>query len=401
MLELKVVVVGVLIALHSIAAYKPDDPGCTPSPYQVFWNQYGPVFGALDVSRWDITAGNLTQTGVDCDQPNCTAWTQGLWPTIGDNGEVFNGGVPQAANLTAHLENIRATMGGWLPDPEWAGNAVFDFEDWTPVWAQNNNPSWWHGVRYQNLSIALVGAAHPTWNSSQILAAAQEEFEAAAVAFFVQTLQLCRALRPHAAWGFYGLPASAPGPCVANGPDPSPQCGYRNPAAGPALRAENDAIAAVWAASSGIFPSIYIPAGHNTSDWFSRNADYIAGMAEEAARLASTNAPPGSQVPVRPFAWNYYHDGESLLLPADMAASINAPLPAGADGVVLWGSPTPDQNSEMTTYVNSTLGPLALEAVTTDCACAAVNCSGHGACTSPTACRCFPGYSGPRCATGA
>lgn len=117
-------------ALALAAELTRADPGCTPSPFQVYWNNYGPVFQFADLSQWLITSGNVTQTGNDCGQPGCTAWTQGLWPTIDNNGKPVNGGVPQAANLSAHLAALEETIVGWLPDPLWDGNAVFDFENW-------------------------------------------------------------------------------------------------------------------------------------------------------------------------------------------------------------------------------------------------------------------------------
>ena len=44
-----------------------------------------------------------------------------------------NGGVPQAANLSAHLAELRRTVPLFIPDPEWDGMAVFDFEKWTSI----------------------------------------------------------------------------------------------------------------------------------------------------------------------------------------------------------------------------------------------------------------------------
>lgn len=136
------------------------DPGCTPSPYQVYWNQYA-AFATTDVSQWLITPYNATQTGNECNAPNCTAWVQGLWPTLNDKGAPVNGGVPQAGNLSAHLAALSASVVSWIPDPLWAGSAVFDFENWSPTWEDNNGPTWWHSASYQKYSIALVAAAHP------------------------------------------------------------------------------------------------------------------------------------------------------------------------------------------------------------------------------------------------
>jgi hyaluronoglucosaminidase len=55
--------------------------------------------------------------------------------------------VPQAGNLSAHIETLKASVARQIPDPEWDGNAVFDFEAWTPIWEQNQNSDNWHGKR--------------------------------------------------------------------------------------------------------------------------------------------------------------------------------------------------------------------------------------------------------------
>ena len=68
----------------------------------------------------------------------------------------------QRANLTAQLALLDGWIHTWVPDPAWSGNAAVDFEDWTPVWEENANPSGWHGKRYQDYSIELVQAAQPS-----------------------------------------------------------------------------------------------------------------------------------------------------------------------------------------------------------------------------------------------
>jgi hyaluronoglucosaminidase len=385
------------LAVSSASVGVVADQGCTPSPFRIFWDNYGPGgFVNLSVSEWFIEPGTSTQTGGSCKSVNCTPWSGGLWPTLTSDSAPVNGGVPQAANLTAHLDEIRRTIDGWIPDAAWDGNAVFDFEAWTPSWAGNSDPNPdYHSRRYQNYSAALVQAAHPEWDHAQVWTQAEKDFQAAAVQFFVATLDLCRALRPNARWGFYGFPNNPYMPCDSLGAHP--QCGYRNPLLGPALRAQNDALAPIFAASSGLYPSIYLPEGTNSSLFNRTNADYIAGVTEEAVRLAAKYSPAGT--PVRPYAWAFYHDGATLLHPQDMVASLAAPLQAGADGVVLWGYPSAwDRTAEMYEYLNSTLGPDAKELVTAQCACAAAQCSGHGACAGPEGkCRCFAGFSGASC----
>jgi hypothetical protein len=45
----------------------------------------------------------------------------------------LNGGVPQAANLSAHLDLLRNTLPSGIP-ANYTGVAAIDFENWTPIW---------------------------------------------------------------------------------------------------------------------------------------------------------------------------------------------------------------------------------------------------------------------------
>jgi hypothetical protein len=65
-------------------------------------------------------------------------------------------GGTQAANLTLQLEHIKQHIGLWLPDPAFSGHSGIDFENWSPIWADNSCPCSFMGRRYQNLSIELV-----------------------------------------------------------------------------------------------------------------------------------------------------------------------------------------------------------------------------------------------------
>ena len=66
-----------------------------------------------------------TQVGGSCCSPGCHGWATGLWPQI-DQGQWLNGGIPQLANLSAHLESLEEGLDTWMPDPDWDGLAVLD-----------------------------------------------------------------------------------------------------------------------------------------------------------------------------------------------------------------------------------------------------------------------------------
>ena len=182
-----------ILVLVSIASCQGQ---CKPLPYEVYWN-VGTADPPFNLSQFLIFSSNFTQTGTSCSVPGCKGWTQGLFPSILDDGTLLNGGVPQNGNLTAHLENLAETVANWIPDPLWNGNAVLDFEAWTTVWELNNQSGWWHGCRYQNYSMHLETLKHPDWNQSQIYEAAKNEFETAATSYFVESLNVLTRARPN------------------------------------------------------------------------------------------------------------------------------------------------------------------------------------------------------------
>jgi hypothetical protein len=342
------------------------------------------------VSRFSISPSNATVTGrSSClSGADYSLWAQGVWPYISSNGSAVAGGVPQAANLTLHLDTIRSTIQYWVPDfPSYRGNAVIDMEFWRPDFSTLSPP-------YRNLSIALARAAHPSWNESRVEAEAARAFEAAALDFMEGTLRLYAQLMPLASVGYYGYPVSYFYPCATD--HNTTQCGYDDPDFGPAARARNEAQARVFAASSALYPSIYLPEHTNASSFFPHHAAYVTAAVVEAARLRDRYAPTAR---VLPFAWNFYHDAHTLLLPPDMDTELATPPLYGADGVVLWGAPVYyNETLPAVEYLNATLGPLAKQTVDSVCGCAAQQCSGHGTCAAQGGCRCLPGFSGPSCA---
>ena len=53
----------------------------------------------IDITQYNILDRNYTQVGNGCSTPNCTSWTQGVWPLITSDWVITNGGVPQNGNL--------------------------------------------------------------------------------------------------------------------------------------------------------------------------------------------------------------------------------------------------------------------------------------------------------------
>ena len=139
-----------LLAFISLQILSPNAIGYNNNRYTVFWNVDEGTQPIIDVTKYDILPMNWTQTGRGCSNPNCKSWNEGVWPTINTKTTpytIINGGVPQAGNLSLHIEYIKENAPLWIPDPNWNGNAVIDFEEWTTIWEYID------GSIYQNYSI--------------------------------------------------------------------------------------------------------------------------------------------------------------------------------------------------------------------------------------------------------
>ena len=212
-------VIGVLVALQATS-------GAVPA-YQVVWNAPSQVCekcGGLPLDNYGIEANkNEAHIGGTIAYFNCSSF--GLWPKLnatitempcwdaqprspcswtpwGSIEVLQNGGVPQAANLTLHLEKVAADIQRQLPDREYAGIIILDVESWRPVLWANFNAMSFNVV----FSERLIQKKHPGWNASQVSEVAAIHFNKAALAFFIETIRTIRALRPKAKIGYYGWP---------------------------------------------------------------------------------------------------------------------------------------------------------------------------------------------------
>ena len=219
-------------------------------PFSVLWNSPWPACCGVKAEsvllpdadplpqfkKYNVTVNNKmdpwstggTKSGCGNDTIPCfngpnvvTIYTEqtGLYPQYKFNATTkeyipLNGGIPQNANLTAHLAQWREEVLAMIPDAEAAPVVGLDWESWEP-WFDGNSarPMAEPGQDiFQNASIALVKAAHPTWTDAQILAKAKAEFNHAAEEFWTATFQLAQELRPNALWSNYDV-----GKCASHG----------------------------------------------------------------------------------------------------------------------------------------------------------------------------------------
>ena len=201
----------------------PDSLCDAPGEFPIFWNVGGcAIWDAgercnastrdpmpVDVTKFGILGSNWSQSNVPTlgDSQNWQPSFRSLMPVIALNGSgvLLNGGVPQRGNLTAFVEQLRAQVPLWIPAVQYTGLAVFDFEAWSTVWELNTGTGLsWHSEIYQNISLQLVRTQHRAWSEAQVAAQAKTEFENAATEWFVTALEVCKQIRPHAKWGWYG-----------------------------------------------------------------------------------------------------------------------------------------------------------------------------------------------------
>lgn len=169
----------------------------------------------------------------------------GLYPRYSTLGVPVNGGVPQNASLDEHLREASDDIRKFIPNRDFQGLAVVDWESWRPIWERN----WDNKQVYWEASRALVRSRHPDWNPQQIEAEARVRFEEAGRKFMEETLKLGREERPNGLWGFYGFPecynyynksANFSGECPAE------------------EMKRNDELLWLWNSSSALYPDIYL-----------------------------------------------------------------------------------------------------------------------------------------------
>lgn len=197
----------------------------------------------------------------------------GFYPYFNYEKNPVNGGLPQIASLTQHLEKMPQDIEKYIHNPAAKGLAIIDWEEWRPLWIRN----WDTKNIYRNQSLLLVSKKKPTWDQGHVKKVAQQEFEMSGRNFMLKSLQLAKSLRPNQLWGFYLFPdcynhdylkslESYTGRC----PDPE--------------IARNDQLKWLWMESTALFPSVYIGSVLR-STVFARQ--FVRNRVKEGMRVAS------------------------------------------------------------------------------------------------------------------
>ncbi|GAB0093057.1 Hyaluronidase [Sergentomyia squamirostris] len=318
------------------------------APMRFFWNvptfmcsKYGIDF--QDVTREYGVIQNINDTfrGNEIS----ILYDPGVFPALLENsssGRLVkrNGGVPQEGSLHEHLNIFNKHLDELIPNTDYEGIAVIDFESWRPVFRQNFGTL----QPYRNLSVRIERERHPKWHHRQIVKEAAKNFEESGRMFMEQTLKFAKSARPRAVWGYYAFPYCFNG----NSRDPL-TCSTE-------VQQENNRILWLYENSDVLLPSVYL----SESMAPNMRKSIVKGRVGEANRMArATHHRPRPQVLT--YIRYVYTDTLNFLSQADLYDTFSVMEQKKSDGI-LWGSSF-DLNSQtkcqqFRAYLEDQLGPI-------------------------------------------
>ncbi|XP_031331462.1 hyaluronidase-like [Photinus pyralis] len=263
----------------------------------------------------------------------------GLFPAILPTDELKNGGVPQEGDLARHLRAFEEDIARLIPDANFAGLGIIDFEDWRPIYRQNFGTL----AKYKDLSEKIERQRHWFWSDARIKAEAARRFEESARAFMEGTLKMAQRLRPRASWGYYGFPH-----CFNN--DMEERCA-------PNVQSENDRIKWLFATSDTLNPSLYLRQAFFTP---TQRVQFIKGRVREAQRIAKTLNTQKERA-IIPYYTVIHPDTDRFLSERDVVNSISTLRELQVDGLIVWGSSkhvnTQQKCEDLYTFIDTVFGP--------------------------------------------
>ena len=254
----------------------------------------------------------------------------GLYPRF-YQGQEANGGVPQRANLGAHLAELARDIQRDIPDPNFSGWAVLDYEAWDPVWELTK-------PEYREASIDIVRRNSPGRPDHDVERLAKANYESGAKRFMLDTLKEAKRQRPKAKWGYYAFPW-------------------------PTYAAYQQKTQWLWDASDALFPCLYadkqgLP--DSTEKIGANQRKVTAYQADLRVRITLCKRfAPGK--PVIALLWVRYDGLGSPIFGQfvnddDLTAMLTQPKAAGADGAIFWNqAQSPAEATDLNRFVRARL----------------------------------------------
>ncbi|XP_052820155.1 hyaluronidase-1-like [Mya arenaria] len=276
--------------------------------------------------------------------------------------------VVRLADYSVHIQKVVDDVNNFIPDVNFSGLAVIDWERWRPIFERNNYNE--EQRVYIRASEAQVRKLHPDWSVKQVHSHAETEFQQAARRLMEGTLVTCRQLRPRGHWGFYGFPA-----CY-NYHKGESTCSNET-------KSLNDRLDWLFNISSVLLPSIYLSEKIGT-----HNARQARAHGELGEALRVANAYSVHNTPLVAYSRFRYGDTGRFYDLADLNNTLRQSAEAGFSGVALWDSSesfkTRTECEATKAYLDNQLGPYIRELSKDALECSRNICSGHGRCVNTT-----------------
>ncbi|XP_063071524.1 hyaluronidase-1 [Engraulis encrasicolus] len=349
-------------------------PSINELPFMTVWNAPTALcesrFGVdLDLTVFDIVANHDQVFMGD----NITIFYErqlGLYPHYTPLGASVNGGCPQNASLDDHLWKVDSDLRALMPEREFRGLAVVDWESWRPLWERN----WDSKSVYWEASRVMVKERHPDWPPERVEWEARDLFECAAKAFMEDTLKLVTRERPGGLWGFYGFP------CCYNYQYKDLTKNYTGECPTAELK-RNEDLLWLWNVSRALYPDIYLDLSLRGRD--KELTLYARHRIQEAFRVQKLATTPILPLVV-PYARIAYTYSLEFLSEEDLIHTVGESAALGSAGVVLWGDATYSESKvscdTVRSYVDETLGRYIVNVTTATDMCSRTLCHGNGRC---------------------
>ncbi|XP_071043602.1 hyaluronidase [Parasteatoda tepidariorum] len=339
--------------------------------FEVYWNV--PTQQCLrnyghDFTRNLKTYGILVNNGDKFQGEQITIFYEsqlGFYPSILKNGTWVNGGLPQAANISKHLQRAAEDLQNTIKNESFNGIGVIDWEAWRPSW----NFNWIPLDIYREKSREFARKQSSTLNDKEIEELAKHQWGNGARSYMLETLELSKKLRPSANWGYYLFPD-----CYNYvGKKPADfECSEK-------VKIENDKLSWLWNSSTGIFPSIYLYDNHLDHYTMEQRSYKDHEKLKEAIRVAPAEAK------ILPYI--NFHLKKILVPQGDFERMAAQAAAIGADGFIIWGSSSAVSSrthcNEVNEYITQVLGPAVKKISRNAELCSRTVCHGNGHCTWP------------------
>jgi hypothetical protein len=232
------------------------------------------------------------------------------------------------AYMASHLAKVRRDVAAQVPDANFSGYAVIDYEGWVASWNSrfmlDRNKQLWEAYLLRDKPQVLRGLSGAARQAQLVLT-----YNAAARDFFVATINECKRLRPNAKWGYYGYPLH--------------EYYVNDRAFKDRWKAVNQELSWLYDVSDVLYPHAYSffvtvegrqPDRARRENAPSENEQAILENVAESVRLAAGK-------PVRVFVWPRYHDSTGpaawrLVNEVNLQHMLQLPKLAGAQGIMFW-----------------------------------------------------------------